>query len=170
LITRELFFNWPLAVDNTFGCAKGTPWNTNVHEYNKVTRFFKYHGETANEILNPAQKSLALCEDLVDIYGKGAAWGLDLCAGSGTFMMAGLRAGLNMIAVDDNQRQVLGMAKRVSACLKENVDQECGYERTKLQNLLYRLLMFHHLFEQMFELSPLSQPMTQPKALEQTDS
>ena len=120
-------FNWGVAEQAGNGIAAGTQDNSNVYEYNKVTRPFRYLGEQGNDVLNPCQKPLSLVQWLIEIYGKDAACILDLCSGSGSFAMGALRLGKDAIAIDIDQHQVNGMLQRVTKTLDENEDKECAY-------------------------------------------
>lgn len=102
------------------------PANSNVYEFNKVTKPFKYDGDNLNEVLNDCQKPLALCENLVASLCIHGTWALDLCAGSGSFAVAALRASLNVVAVDKSKRQCMGMESRFINCLTEDANAECA--------------------------------------------
>ena len=104
----------------------GLPRNSNVYEFNKVTKFKKHAGTEENQVLNRHQKSLALCENLVYTYAPTGEWALELCAGSGSFTCAALRASMNVVAVDNDKRQVTGLKERIISCLQENPNDECA--------------------------------------------
>jgi hypothetical protein len=87
-------------------------------DFNAVTTFFKYEGR----VLNPCQKPIDLMQFLISRHLAPGSTVLSLGSGSGTDAIAALASGMNVIAVEGDEKQFLGGRYRIRAWVAQQLE------------------------------------------------